>query len=1164
MQINRFYIIACIYIAISQVSLSQSLRLNEVQASNTIYLDENGDTPDWIELYNTTTNSINLEGWSLTDDLDKGEYWTFPKTSLMPNDYLAIWASGKNRRQSTIARSLVKETDEFRYIVPNQNTSELWRNINFNDDNWQMGNGGFGYGDGDDQTILTSGTRAVFIRKEFEVYDLDALTDLYLDIDFDDAFVAYLNGVEIARDNINGNVPNYLSFANTDKEANMYSGGEPDQFDLKEHISLLDEGKNILAIQVHNNSQSSSDMTLRPFLTAKYSNETEDGSEVDSLLDYGQSRFHTDFKISSESEIVYLLDNNGIVHDSLALQNLPADISFGHTTDGNLGYFITPTLEAINAIDYYEGALTNNIIFSNNGGQVDPLSLTITTSTPFTTIRYTTDATEPSATSAIYNSSIAIASTSTIRARLFRDGHIPSQTVSRNFIIGEDHLLPVVSLITDPINLFDEEEGIYSYGYNYTNQLPYFGANFWKDEEKPIHFSYYGMDNDLKINLNAGTKIFGGWSRAYDQRSFSIFARKKYGPSDIEYPLFDERSYQSYGAIILRNAGNDNGASNMRDIIIHELIKDLDLESQAYQSVATYINEEYWGLYHMREKVNEHFLANKYDLDPKSITLLEGHGLPIHGSDEDYLALLNLISNGDVSNPNIYETVEARIDIDNFIDYFATQIYIDNTDWPGNNIKFWKPENGKWRWILYDTDFALNRFQEFGHFHNTLAFALEPNGPDWPNPSWSTLLLRNLVRNTEFRIKLVNRFADFMNSRFKNENIINVLNEKVDELQPEMVRHFIRWNYDTGTWFQQINRIETFAEERPDQMKNHIRSRFALPAVHKITITNPEISKGWVDISTLTIKEASWTGDYFENNPFVVKAIAKPGYQFSHWSGSVNSSEESIVIDMKNNMTIIPNFEQTENTAPTVVVNEINYKSSDQHDAGDWIELHNPGKEQIEITDWIIKDENDNNSFTFENKIIEAEGYLILCRDQEKFNTLYPNISIAGEIDFGLSSDDQVRVYDNNDTLIDSVNFNSLTPWPYGANGNGYTLELINPSLDNNVAENYANINLNGSPGRKNIINTNNKNINDEIVAKVYPNPTKDRLTISFEITQSKFIDLIITDSKGSTIVNQKNIYVGKGNNQIAVDVHHLSPGIYQLQLKDNAGKKSTISWIKI
>ena len=99
------------------------------------------------------------------------------------------------------------------------------------------------------------------------------------------------------------------------------------------------------------------------------------------------------------------------------------------------------------------------------------------------------------------------------------------------------------------------------------------------------------MDNELKVALNGGVKIFGGWSRANDQRSLSLFARKKYGLSDIKYPIFEERSYQSYGAIVLRNAGNDNLVSNMRDIITHELIKDLDLESQAYQSVVTYINK---------------------------------------------------------------------------------------------------------------------------------------------------------------------------------------------------------------------------------------------------------------------------------------------------------------------------------------------------------------------------------------------------------------------------------------------------------------------------------------------------------------------------------------------------------------------------------------------
>ena len=202
----------------------------------------------------------------------------------------------------------------------------------------------------------------------------------------------------------------------------------------------------------------------------------------------------------------------------------------------------------------------------------------MSTSEPFTSIRYTTDSTIPDATSTLHTTPINISSSTTIRARLFRDEYLPSKVASRNYIIDEDHLLPVVSLITDPKNLFDEEDGIYAYGNNFTNEFPFFGANFWKDEEKPIHISYYGMDNELKIALNGGVKIFGGWSRANDQRSLSLFARKKYGLSDIKYPIFEERSYQSYGAIVLRNAGNDNLVSNMRDIITHELIKDLDLE----------------------------------------------------------------------------------------------------------------------------------------------------------------------------------------------------------------------------------------------------------------------------------------------------------------------------------------------------------------------------------------------------------------------------------------------------------------------------------------------------------------------------------------------------------------------------------------------------------
>ena len=93
--------------------------------------------------------------------------------------------------------------------------------------------------------------------------------------------------------------------------------------------------------------------------------------------------------------------------------------------------------------------------------------------------------------------------------------------------------------------------------------------------------------------------------------------------------------------------------------------------------------------------------------------------------------------------------LKGEIDIENFIIYQVAQIYFDNTDWPGNNIKFWRPENGKWKWILYDTDFGFGIWGNNNYQNNTLSFALQSNGPGWPNPPWSTLLFRRLVQNID-------------------------------------------------------------------------------------------------------------------------------------------------------------------------------------------------------------------------------------------------------------------------------------------------------------------------------------------------------------------------------------------------------------------------------
>ncbi|HCV51040.1 MAG TPA: hypothetical protein DGP89_06810, partial [Saprospirales bacterium] len=1078
--------------------------------------------------------------------------------------YEYLWASGKNRISAGSARSLVREDDIFRYIAPTQNQGNGWKKTGYNDSNWDQGQGGFGYGDGDDVTNVSFGTRSVFVRKTFNIENVNAITNLYLDIDFDDAFVAFINGVEITRDNIDGAAPNYLSLANTDKEAKIYTGGDPDHYDLMDFLDLLQDGENVLAIQVHNNVTSSSDLTLRPFLTARYNTTTQDGSEVHPLLKYRTSRLHTDFKVSSESETIYVIEPNGNIHDSIVIANLPTEISFGYTPFGNLRYFNITTPDEINSSLGYQGVLNGEILFSNNGGQVDALTLALSTSEPFTSIRYTTDSTIPDATSTLHTTPINISSSTTIRARLFRDGYLPSKVASRNYIIDEDHLLPVVSLITDPKNLFDEEDGIYAYGNNFTNEFPFFGANFWKDEEKPIHISYYGMDNELKVALNGGVKIFGGWSRANDQRSLSLFARKKYGLSDIKYPIFEERSYQSYGSIVLRNAGNDNLVSNMRDIITHELIKDLDLESQAYQSVVTYINKEYWGMYHLREKVNEHFLARRFDVDPDSIDLLEFNAEIIQGSNTDYLSLLNLVSNADVSSPDIYVSITDQIDIDNFIDYYAVQIYTNNTDWPGNNNKYWRHKNGKWRWILFDTDFSFNLFEEFGQYRNTIAFVLEANGPNWPNPPWATQLFRGLFQNRNFRIDLVNRLADFMNSRFLPENIVEIIETKMDVLQPEISRHYIRWSGNIGTWNQHINRMKNFALQRPNLMKGHILSEFNLPNTHTLNIVNNEIDKGFVEVSTLTIKNNNWSGDYFEDNPYPIKAIALPGYEFSHWSGSVNSSFDALELDMSNNMMLIPHFKALEINEPQIVINEINYKSSDESDAGDWLELHNPSTLNIDLSSWIIKDDNDEHEFIIPDMTLTSGDFIVIVENQEKFTNVHSDVETIENLGFGLGGNDQVRIFNAADELIDSVSYSSMAPWPNAANGNGYTLELLNPILDNTLPENYEDININGSPGRRNVLETNSVDMEYIESISIFPNPASDQLNIVVNASRNSQFDVTVLDAMGRTVIYKNNLNYNLGDNKLTINVKHLINGIYRINIKNNDGHKANKSWIKL
>ena len=151
MLIVRIFICCLIF---SSAVFSQSIRINEISASNTIFYDEDGDTPDWIEIYNYGEQSVSLLDWSVSDSENDNTPWKFPEISLNSDEYLVIWASDKDRSQISYARTLVDQGDVFKYIIPNSSTSDFWRFLSFNDSNWNNGDSGFGYADNDDNTII--------------------------------------------------------------------------------------------------------------------------------------------------------------------------------------------------------------------------------------------------------------------------------------------------------------------------------------------------------------------------------------------------------------------------------------------------------------------------------------------------------------------------------------------------------------------------------------------------------------------------------------------------------------------------------------------------------------------------------------------------------------------------------------------------------------------------------------------------------------------------------------------------------------------------------------------------------------------------------------------------------------------------------------------------
>ena len=1154
-----------LYVFIS-FSFSQSIQINEIVSSNQgSYYDEDGDTPDWIEIHNPTSNNISLYNWGLSDDIDDLYKWRFPQCTLEPDSFLIIMASDKDRTQIVSEWQTIIDIGDFWYYnIPVQELPPNWNQLNYDHTDWDVGASGFGYGDNDDNTEVPN-TISIYLAKKFTIHNIDQIKKIAFHIDYDDGFVAYLNGLEFARDNILGNPPSFDQGSITWKEANMINGGEPDIFLIDSNVTWLNEGENLITIQVHNFNINSSDLSCVPFLSIGRDTISTNSLIVAEEINLPNYMLHSNFKIKSSGETIFITNYEDDIIDSISTGVLRSDVSIGRINEGDsLGIFLEPSPGESNGNEVVLGVL-GDITFSNNSGFYDEetIYLSIYSDDIDAETYYTLDGSEPSLNSSLYTVPLLVQENKVIKATSFKDGWMKSRTKTATIILDRSHNnFPTMFLSTNPSNFFDYNTGIYEMGPNASPDYPHFGANFWEDWERPVFIEVLDVDNTY-FSSPGGVKVFGGWSRGQPQKSLSLFARPEYGTSGFNYQFFPDLEIDIFQALVLRNSGNDWNFSMLRDGFMTSMFDNIDIDIQGYRPMLVYLNGQFWGLYNLREKVNEHFIASHHSVDPDEIDLIESQTAN-EGSIDNYDELINFVNQSDMTNSLVFDSLSKWIDIDNHINYNIAQIFIDNRDWPGNNVKYWRPQsnNGRWRWILYDTDFGFGvPWNGLGYNFNTLEFALEDNGPEWPNPPWSTFLFRKLLENDAYKKKFINHFSDHLNTIFKPEKMVSKLDSMAGNIENTIPLHRERWPGSAVNWDNQIDIMRTFALLRPQYIREYLESYFDLISPKSVSLYSN--GGGLIKINSFTPSSLPWAGFYYPGISISVEAIANEGFIFSQWSQFPDSSA-SMSVQVYDNINLSAIFElANQNESAKIVINEINYNSSDLFDVGDWIEIYNNGDQSVQLGGYYFTDENPDHKYIFsDSSTIEPGSYIVLAQDVEKFSSFFSNVNnLYGSFDFGLSgSGEEISLYDFSNRLIDRVKYDDEHPWPIEPDGSGPTLELVHADSSNEFASAWGSSFGNGTPGYLNsvteeLLKLENNIPTDHLLYYAYPNPFNSQVKIIFSADATYEINLSIINMLGQTVRIFKNKNYDNGINTVFWNGENdfgqtLSTGIYFCRLK--------------
>ena len=514
--------------------------------------------------------------------------------------------------------------------------------------------------------------------------------------------------------------------------------------------------------------------------------------------------------INNHNETIYLYNNEELV-DEFKVGYQKEGISSGINNQGDRVFYKNITLGYNNSDSYYEG-YSHEPIFSIDGGYVEK-DTKIELSTPDnSTIYYTLDGSFPSSSSTKYDEPITITKTTVIKAIAYKDDYLPSDIISRTYFIGRHHNNAIISISSDYNNFF---------GYNGII------TNYKQNVNKLINFEFYESDGRLGVSFLGDTKLSGADSREEAQKSMSIFLRKKYGQKEITYPFFSDCDTLTYSSLLLRNAGEDPKGIRIMDAVLTRTLKgQMDIDMQEYRPVVVYINGTYYGLFNLRQKLNADYIESVYDIDKDEVDLMK-YTRAKRGNTSEYNNLVNYINSHDPINTEVYEYLKEQIDMQELVNYLITEAYYGNTDL--GNIAYWKANDGKWRWMLYDLDWSM--------WNSNLNMSYPVINTRIPAVTYLYSLFeisRKLYRNSEFKDLYLKTLSYHLKNTFTPERMNSIVDELSKEIENEMPYHIEKWGNSYSNlssmnrWKNNLSNFKTMIENRYNYAVKNVKNEFHL------------------------------------------------------------------------------------------------------------------------------------------------------------------------------------------------------------------------------------------------------------------------------------------------------------------------------------------------